>query len=289
MNLRINVRHATGHIETLSIESDRVMIGSGAHCDIRLAVDQARVEHVRIDVVPQGVFATAMSFEPQPTINGVAFTQAPLPPDAVLGIGVCQLQVHAVDTFGATSTAAKEKKSSPVMWIATAIAAVAIGGLLLWDPSGSAGGGGKAPPELWPSESVSSCPRGAGGIARTFAFETLTMAESKRERRAFHVRDGVDAVIDFETASACFRAAGEPQSAQYCDDAAKSLREEMGHDYRMFTERLRYHYKNGELQAAKIDVRNLLKLVGEGPDTAEYREYLKQLDRELLMRSGTGK
>ena len=83
--LKFQTRYPTGQVEQLSIESERVLIGSGAHCEIRLPLDQARVEHVLLEAHPQGVFVRALSFEPPPTINNVPFTQAPLPAGAVLG------------------------------------------------------------------------------------------------------------------------------------------------------------------------------------------------------------
>ena len=74
--LRFQTRLPTGQVEQLSIESERVLIGSGAHCEIRLPLAEARVEHVLVELGPAGVFARALNFEPPPTINNVPFTQA---------------------------------------------------------------------------------------------------------------------------------------------------------------------------------------------------------------------
>ena len=46
--LRFLVRYPDGRGEELTIEADRVLIGSGAHCEIRLPVDQAAMEHVLV-------------------------------------------------------------------------------------------------------------------------------------------------------------------------------------------------------------------------------------------------
>jgi hypothetical protein len=284
MNLLFQIRLNTGQIDTLAIDSDRVLIGSGAHCDIRLAIDQARLEHVRVDVVPQGVYATAMSFEPPPTINGVAFTQAPLPANAIVGVGQTQIQVQLVDGANPVNLRATKKKTSPALLFGLLlIGAGAVANLLISSDNSS-----KLtpiePPSLWPDEAQRVCPRPAGPVARNFAYDTLTMAESKRERRAFYPQDGVGAVLDFEVSAACFRAAGEPASAAYCDEAARGLREEMTQDFRKFRERLRYHYIHEEWVSARYDVRNLLAFCDNVQ--GEYKEFLKNTARDISMRGG---
>ena len=95
--LKFQTRLPTGQVEQLSIESERVLIGSGAHCEIRLPQAEARVEHVLIELGPAGVFARALSFEPPPMINNVPFTQAPLPPGAVLGVTGTQIYIEVVE------------------------------------------------------------------------------------------------------------------------------------------------------------------------------------------------
>lgn len=284
MNLFFQIRLNTGQIDTLTIDSDRVLIGSGAHCDIRLSIDQARLEHIRVDVVPQGVYATAMSFEPPPTINGVEFTQAPLPANAILGVGQTQIQVQLVDGANPVNLRATNKKASPALVFGLLLIGVGAAANVFLGVNSASKLTPMEPPSLWPEEAARACPRPAGAVARNFAYDTLTMAESKRERRAFYPQDGVSAVLDFETSAACFRAAGEPQSAAYCDEAARGLRDEMTQDFRKFRERLRYHYTHEEWTSARYDVRNLLAFT-DGVQ-GEYREFLKNTARDISMRGG---
>lgn len=284
MNLVFQIRHHTGHLDTLAVDADRVLIGSGGHCDIRLNIDQARIEHVRVDVVPQGIFATAMSFEPPPTINGVTFTQAVLPPNAILGVGQTQIQVQVQQVSAQTEKKVEKKKSSPLLLVCCLLALAAYAANEFLDESAAKTNMAIEAPPLWPEQPQSACPRPPGPVARNFAYDTLTMAESKRERRAFYPQDGVQAVTDFEIASACFRAAGEPQSAVYCDEAARGLRDEMNGDFRKFRERLRYHYTHEEWVSARYDVRNLLAFTANVQ--GEYREFLKNTERDISMRGG---
>lgn len=284
MQLVFQIRLNTGQMETLSVDADRVLIGSGAHCDIRLAIDQARIEHIRVDVVPQGVFATAMSFEPPPTINGVTFTQAPLPPNAIIGVGQTQIQVQLAPGGGAANLKNPKKTKKPLLWFGLLMIGAGAATNLFLEPEGANKLGKIEPPPLWPDQPQSVCPRPAGPVARNFAYDTLTMAESKRERRAFYPQDGVQSVLDFEVSAACFRAAGEPASAAYCDEAARGLRQEMTQDFRKFRERLRYHYTHEEWVSARYDVRNLLAFTDNVP--GEYKDFLKNTARDISMRGG---
>src|SRR4051812_21796318 len=131
--LKFQTRLPTGQVEQLSIESERVLIGSGAHCEIRLPLAEARVEHVLIELGPAGVFARALSFEPPPTINNVPFTQAPLPPGAMLGVTGTQIFVEIVEAANAGGGVQKQKNSSPLMVVALLLIIPAAGYLFFFD------------------------------------------------------------------------------------------------------------------------------------------------------------
>ncbi len=280
--LKFQTRLPTGQVEQLNVEAERVLIGSGAHCEIRLPIDQARVEHVLIELGPAGVFARALSFEPPPMINNVPFTQAPLPPGAVLGVTATQIYVELAE--GATGLELQQKKkSSPVMLIA----------LLLMIPAafylffvGEDGEGEEAqrpqPPELWGAP-VAACPY-QGAQALGFAREKMAVADAKRERRPFHVQDGVSAVPVYETAAACFRAGGDAPSAGLADESAKYLRREMTDDFRARRVRLDHALQTEDYVSAQKEVRVLLQFV-EGK-TGDYVTWLSNLDRKIKLKIG---
>ena len=120
--LRFQIRLPTGQIDSINIEGERVLIGSGAHCEIRLPLDQAAVEHVLIELGPAGVFARALNFQPSPMINNVPFMQSPLPPEAVLGVNQTQIAVAVADSAGLGGQAQQKKKGqSPVALIGLAL------------------------------------------------------------------------------------------------------------------------------------------------------------------------
>jgi hypothetical protein len=284
--LKFQVRLHTGQVDQLSMEAERALVGSGAHCEIRLPVDQARVEHVLIELGPAGIFARALNFDPPPTINNIPFQQAPLPPGAVLGVGGCQILVEVAE--GAVGTAAgPKKKTSPMMYIAMAIIVpVGMYSILADDPNeGAPRASPKQAPELWQGQ-VTSCPY-TGGQALAFAREKMALADAKRERRPFHVQDGVQAVPTYEAASVCFRAGGDAQSATLAEESAKFLRRDITDDFRTRRVRLDHALAIEDYVSAQKEVRVLLQFC-EGK-SGDYVTWLSNLERKLKLKVGTKK
>jgi hypothetical protein len=283
--LKFQIRLHTGQIDQLSMEAERVLIGSGAHCEIRLPVDQARVEHVLIELGPAGIFARALNFDPPPTINNIPFQQAPLPPGAVLGVGGCQIVVEI--TEGAPGTVGgPKKKTSPLMLIAMAIIVpVGLYTILVEEPVEAQKASPKQAPELWQAP-VASCPYN-GGQALAFAREKMAVADAKRERRPFHVQDGVQAVPTYEAAAVCFRAGGDAASATLAEESAKFLRRDITDDFRTRRVRLDHALAIEDFVSAQKEVRVLLQFT-EGK-SGDYVTWLSSLDRKLKLKVGAKK
>jgi hypothetical protein len=283
--LKFQTRLPTGQLEQLSIESERVLIGSGAHCEIRLPLAEARVEHVLIELGPAGVFARALSFEPPPTINNVPFTQAPLPPGAMLGVGGTQIHIEVLESAAAGGAQQQKKKSSPVMLIALLLMIPAAGYLFFGSDEGfiEPKVTKPQPPELW-GPPAGQCPQADRAAALGFARERMAIADAKRERRPFHVQDGVSAVPTYETAAACFRAGGDQASGNLADESAKYLRREMTDDFRMRRVRLDHALATEDYVSAQKEVRVLLQFV-EGK-SGDYVTWLSNLERKLKLKVG---
>lgn len=281
--LRFQIRYLTGQTEVINVEAERVLIGAGAHCEIRLPIDQARVEHLRIDLGPAGAFATALAFDPPPTLNGVPFTQSPLPPDGVVGINQTQIQIQVVDVGGQAGGPQKEKKSSPVTLIAMAVVLIGAAFFLFTDDAAPETGL-SAPKQaaLWPEAPSPACPQ-AGTEARALAWQRLGIANAKRERRPFYVQEGVAAVPLFELAASCFKAGADGANARAAEATANYLRADLNQDYRKQHVRLEYHARIEDWTAARNDVRILLYYT-EGQES-EYRNWLREADRKLQLKA----
>lgn len=285
--LKFQIRLHTGQVDQLNVEAERVLIGSGAHCEIRLPVDQARVEHVLVELGPAGMFARALSFEPPPMINNVPFQQAPLPPGGVLGVGGCQIYVEVADVAAGEGAIQSKKKSSPLTFIALLVLVPAAGYMFLVDdaPDNSVRRPPRQPPELWDAPTAQCTFQ--GGQALAFARERMAVADAKRERRPFHVQDGVQAVPIYESASACFRNGGDKGAAALAEDAAKFLRRDITDDFRTRRVRLEHALNVEDWVTAQKEVRILLQFC-EGK-SGDYVTWLSNLDRKLKLKIGEQK
>lgn len=281
--LRFQIQHANGRQEQVTVEAERALIGSGAHCEIRLPIDQAAVEHILIQVGAGGVFAQALSFEPPPTIGGVPFTQAPLPADAVLGVNQTQMLVQiSGDVVGAGGGNKQKGKTNPMLILAAMVGACLLAWMYLSGDDNQARVEPQEYPKLWEAPST-TCEKSAAD-ALPFADEKRVVADSKRERRMFHVKDGVDAVPLYETAAACYEKAGHKQESDAAREAANSLRKELDDDYRTHRMRLQHSMGVKDYETARREVRTLIEMTEgkEGP----YVTYLHVIDRDLKQKLG---
>lgn len=284
--LRFQIRHPNGQVEQLQVEGDRVLVGSGAHCEIRLPVDQAAVESVLIQSTAAGVYAQALSFDPPPMINNTPFSQAPLQAESVLGIGQVQIYVALQETVrGGAVIAKKQQRSNPLLLLFCALGAV--GGMYFLFIEQQDQGPPSQPkevPDLW-NAPIAACPQTASAEqAIALARDKESVADARRERRPFHVQDGVAAVPLYETASVCFRQAGDAPSAAESAGEAAALRKEMYDDFRTHRVRLDHALSIQDFVTARKEVRTLLAFLESRQ--GDYVTWLSNLDRQLKLKVG---
>jgi hypothetical protein len=285
--LEFRIRHPDGRQEQLVVDSDRVLVGSGAHCEIRLPATEAAVEHVLVTFLGGGVFATARELNPSPTINGSAFTQAPLLAESMLGVGRVQILVGVVDVAdNANVIKKKTEKTSPMTYVLAAVAVPLSLYIILDEPPSdgtSAKDRPKEVPALW-AGAAAVCPQKASDQALGFARDKKIIAEGKRERSPFHVQDGVLAVPLFQTSAACFRTAGDAGAARDMDAAADKLKRSLEEDYRAHQMRLEHAVDVKDLRTAQKEVKVLLAMLNG--QTGPYVTWLSNLDRRLTIKLG---
>jgi len=282
--LRFLVRYPDGRGEDFTIEAERVMIGSGAHCEIRLSVDQAATEHVEVSVGPDAALAEARAFEPHPTINGVPFQRTQMFPDAVLTIGQVHLKVAVVDVGEQQAVVPTQReKTSPLAYVGAVVGLFLAGYLLLNMEKDAPTRQPDSPPPLW-GDPIASCPVSGQAEALAHATEQYRQAMSRRERRAFYIQDGVKAVPLFEVVAACYAAAGEQENAAVAKDAAQKLRTEVDGDYRTHRVRLEHALSVKDWATVQLETRILLSYT-EGIQS-DYVTSLSNLDRSLQLKYG---
>lgn len=286
--LKFKIQHVDGRIEEVSIEGDRALIGSGGHCDIRLPVDQAAVENIAIQSVSTGLVAEARSFQPAPTINESPFTRTQVMRDSVLGISQTRIWVEAAELEQTAGVAKKKQEKTSPFTIILAAVAVPVSLYILLSGNGSGATKSKpvkAPP-LWSSQPV-RCPQSSPEQALALARDRASLADAKRERRPFHVQDGVKAVSLYEEAAACFKVANKPKTAAAYAAVGKKLKADVALDYRTHRVRLEHAISIKDWQTAQEEIRVLLAFT-QGQQN-RYVTHLSNMQRELRLKYGSTK
>ncbi len=284
--LKFQIRHPNGHVEHLTVEGERVMIGAGAHCELRLPVDQSALEAVLIQQTGAAIYAKALSFDPPPTLNNTPFSQAPVQAESVLGVGQMQIYVTlSQDEAGGPAIQTREKaKTSPLTLVLAVLCALAAGYYFLaGDESTDATQQPQKVPDLWDT-SPQTCPQSAPEQAIARAHEIQQVADAHRERRPFHVQDGVAAVPLYELAAACYQRGGDQAHATETANASAALKAEMQQDFRTHRVRLEHLLTIKDWASSRREVR-VLRAYMDGK-TGDYPTWLSNLDRQLKLKVG---
>jgi hypothetical protein len=281
--LRFEIRYADGRKEITHVDGERALVGNGAHCDIRLPLDQAAHEHVAVEVIGGTVRLETKAFEPAATVNGMPFTNMPIAPDVPLKIGSTRIFIALGEAgFEGAVVQKKAEQTSPLMKVVAVAVLVAGGYMLMADDQQQMAAAPTQAPELFAATPTTTCPQGAPDQARAFAADKFDLAEGKRERSPFAPKDGVEAVQLYEVASACFRVGGDQARAGEAAADAKQLRVSITQDFRARRVRLEHLLAVGDFQLAKNDVK-VLRALTDGKQ-GRYVDWLQQQNQMLKQR-----
>jgi hypothetical protein len=298
--LKIKVRHVGGRTEELTVENDQVLIGSGAHCEVRLPIDQARFEHVLVRSGPAGLFASARSIDPPPTLSGAEFTETPIVPGSVLYVSQSAIEIQpialSVDPKAAQEES-KGKSARPLIILVLGVAAATA--IFLAKPKAKTSSDEpKVIPDLF-GVGQSTCPQSAPEAALSLAQSKLSLAEAKRERSPFYVQEGIAAVGLYQVAAACFRMSSRYEEADQALAEADDLKSAITEEFRVHRMRLKYALRVSDWDMALGQVRLLRTYSatssddGDGaqrPGDDEYATWLSNLNRQIeLAHSGKKK
>lgn len=280
--LLVQVRHESGQVEQVVVDADRILVGSGAHCDIRLSTDRAAIEHLTFQVTAGSVYVQALSFEPAPTVNGVPFTQGPVPSGTAVHIGDTQLIVSL--TEAAATQQKKTQSTSPISILA--FIGILFGAYLTFFTD-EAPVKEKAPreaPNLFAAPAATCPQQGPREQVLALARERLASADARRERRPFYVQEGILAVPLYEQAGSCFQLAADARAAADAAASADALKKDIDLDYRTHRVRLEHFLGVADFVAARREVRILLQFTEGKQD--DYVAWLSNLDRKLKRKLG---
>jgi hypothetical protein len=278
--IQFDIRHATGQRESTVIEAERAIIGSAAHCDVRLPMDQAAFEHIVVEVVGGTLRAEAKADQPPATINGMPLTSSPLEVDSALGVGRTRLFVKYVPEVDGSSEAssAKKKGSNPAVQVVLLVVLGALAYLLLQDTKSTIAPQPTKAPKLF-ADKAPSCPKKDPRQAAAFAQDQMLVAHGKRERMPFVMTDGVAAVDMYQVAAACFRLGGREAEAENAKNTAEGLKAYIVNDFRARRLRLDHMLKVEDFEIAAQDV-DVLRSLTRGKK-GRYVQWLAAVDKQL--------
>jgi hypothetical protein len=269
----------------LLVDSQRALIGSGAHSEIQLPPEHCAIEQLVVEARSTGVFAQARSMDPPALLNGVPFTEGRLLPESVLRIGNFELSVesHQLELEDAGGRK-KKPKTNPLTYAVFVLGfPLGIYAIFALGPREQALGGPPPAPALWnESAKTPACSQSDPQQASALARQELARAEAKRERSPFYAEDGVAAVELYERATGCFVVANEPAEAGSAREHAGRLRRDLSRQYHVHRVRLERslvtkHY-DATLKEARI-VRRFLQ-----HNRGVYTSWLANLERQIELK-----
>jgi hypothetical protein len=276
--------HRHGKVEVLEVQADRALVGSGAHCDVRLLPDEAAVEQLIIEARDEQIFVKVCSFEPPSLLNGAPFVEARLSADALIEMGQVALRAGRTALTESHKPRAKPGSETHPMVQALALVGLVFGFyfVLNHEPAlDSALDNVVSPPALF-AQQPGECAQNEQEAARALAEESAIDAENKRERSPFYPRDGVAAVLAYQRAAACFDRAGLASEAREARAAASLLADRMRDEQHVRHVRIERFIAQEKYEALRHEVLLAAELVQDrsGP----YAAWLSALARETELR-----
>jgi hypothetical protein len=287
--LRFTIGYPDGSKRDLSVDADSVIVGSGAHCEIRLAGDEIPVEQLRVEARGGGVFAEARSMTPPALLNGLPFTRGRLQPNTTLRIGRLELRVECAEAGDRPiAIRAKENKTNPAIWVLAGIG-FPLGLYLVFAtrPQSSTLGAAPPAPALWSEARDGSCLHRDREVAEAQALSYLEQASGRRERSPFSPQDGVESVVLYDRAAACFSQAQNSSEAQFAQGEAEHMRQTTSRQFHVHQVRLERALATKEYDSAQAEARLLQSFLG--PNGGEYGSWLSDLQRRIKVRASNDK
>lgn len=259
----------------VEVQSDRVLFGSGAHCDIRLPLEAAAWEHVVVTQEGASVVARVVPSDMSAVFDGEARREAELMKGATVRIDTVMVTLKDIN-----DNEKKPEKTRPLRSVAMGAGLFVLAAALFILKNASASG--TPPPPAAPDpvgHATASCPEKQGALP--LAHQKLALARSKRERFRFYPRDGVEAVGFFQTAASCFESGADRASAEMSREEATALGREIRDDFHASRVRLERALVRRDARTALAQVKFQRDLLGGSAEADAYLTWLALLQAKL--------
>lgn len=273
--LRFSIERAGVPPEVLEVDAPRALVGSGAHCEVRLGAHEAAPEQLLVRCTRRGLEAVCCGAPAAALLDEAPFVRGAIADGARFSIGDCGVRVERVGSPGAPSrTPGSSRLSVLVLGVASLAAFIA----LLLDPAGA---GSIAPPphrpSLWEPSDAQPCARSASDQARELAQMHWQAALMKQERSPYHLEDALAAVSLFQRAQACFERAADAAAAGRAEREFQRLLRELEADYHRRRVLLERAIEQSDWRTAAREANALQRLLGGLH--AEYTAWLSNVER----------
>ena len=275
-----------GRRDRFVADGEHLLIGSGAHCEVRLPVDLAAPEHVSVRVRNNHLLVEARASHPPSYLNESRLSRAEMALGESLQIGEVRIRIRANGRQVGQQTSGKKAKMSVVTYLLIALIAPWSILTLLRDKSVSSVPVPQDVPILWETSEV-KCREIESTAALAIAEDMAYEAAAHQERRPFLVQSGVAAVRLYRESAECYRVGGDERSAVSLSRHASGLARDIEDDYRNHRVRLEHAMSVKDWDTAQSEVRVLRNLTEGRP--GEYVAWLSSMDRQFRTRMGKGK
>lgn len=253
-------------IEVLEVDAPRALVGSGAHCEVRLGAHEAAAEHLLLRCTRRGLEAVCCGAPAATLLDGAPFVRGVIPDRARFSIGDCRVRVERTGNRFADRAQGSGRPLLAVLGVASIAALVT----LLLEPSGA---GSVAPPPrtpaLWTTADAQGCARTESDQAYQLGRMHWQAALMKQERSPYHLEDAMLAVAQFQRAQACFEQTHDRDAAARAGREFERLLRQVEADYHRRRVLLERAIEQGEWRTAAREAIALQRLLGDRhPDYA---------------------
>jgi hypothetical protein len=281
IRLRFRIERPGLEPQELDVDAARALIGSGAHCEVRLDARDATAEQLRVSATPAELTAECRSPSALTLLEGAPFTGGPLADGAVFTIGECRVRVERQH---APSAASRESRVGRWASLALGLLVATVGATLLLEPA-PAGALPERPqiPPLYSPAEAQACPRVAPGEAQQLAHELWQEAQLKRQRSFYYLKDAMAAVVAFRRSAACFAQAGAVAPAARAELEFERLLLQLAADYHRRHILLQRALESNDWYTVQREAAALWELLGERQP--EYTNWLSSVVRLAVARA----
>jgi hypothetical protein len=228
--LRFTIERAKVAARVLEVDAPRALLGSGAHCEVRLAAHEAAPEHLHVRCKAAGLEVVCCGAAAATLLDGAPFVRGVVADGTRFTIGDCEVRIERTGSVRSTPALAARPSRRVVAMLS--ITSAAILASLLLRPSGADAVASPPPaPPLWSPSDAQPCARSARAEASKLGEMHWQAALMKHERSPYHLEEALEAVGLFQRAAACLEQSGNHTAAARAERAFARLSRELEADY----------------------------------------------------------